>query len=157
MECDTRENYTTGYKFNDWEMRGVPVRIEIGPRDIENGECVFVRRDTLEKITVKLSEIDIKLGEILEQIQQNMYNECKANMKRRTSIATNLDEFVEKINTNQGFIKTMWCGSQECEDKIKDLTGAHSRCIPFEKENLGNKCVCCGKPANINIIWGRQY
>ena len=157
MECDTRENYTPGYKFNDWEMRGVPVRIEIGPRDIENGECVFVRRDTLEKITVKLSEIDIKLGEILEQIQQNMYNECKANMKRRTSIATNLDEFVEKINTNQGFIKTMWCGSQECEDKIKDLTGAHSRCIPFEKENLGNKCVCCGKPANINIIWGRQY
>ena len=157
MECDTRENYTPGYKFNDWEMRGVPVRIEIGPRDIENGECVFVRRDTLEKITVKLSEIDIKLGEILEQIQQNMYNECKANMKRRTSIATNLDEFVEKINTNQGFIKTMWCGSQECEDKIKDLTGAHSRCIPFERENLGNKCVCCGKPANINIIWGRQY
>ena len=157
MECDIRENYTPGYKFNDWEMRGVPVRIEIGPRDIENGECVFVRRDTLEKITVKLSEIDIKLGEILEQIQQNMYNECKANMKRRTSIATNLDEFVEKINTNQGFIKTMWCGSQECEDKIKDLTGAHSRCIPFEKENLGNKCVCCGKPANINIIWGRQY
>ena len=78
MECDTRENYTPGYKFNDWEMRGVPVRIEIGPRDIENGECVFVRRDTLEKITVKLSEIDIKLGEILEQIQQNMYNECKA-------------------------------------------------------------------------------
>ena len=157
MECDTRENYTPGYKFNDWEMRGVPVRIEIGPRDIENGECVFVRRDTLEKITVKLGEIDTKLGEILEQIQQNMYNECKANMKRRTSIATNLDEFVEKINTNQGFIKTMWCGSQECEDKIKDLTGAHSRCIPFERENLGNKCVCCGKPANINIIWGRQY
>ena len=157
MECDTRENYTPGYKFNDWEMRGVPVRIEIGPRDIENGECVFVRRDTSEKITVKLSEIDTKLGETLEQIQENMYNECLANMKRRTSVASNLDEFVEKINTNQGFIKTMWCGNKECEDKIKDLTGAHSRCIPFEKENLGNKCVCCGKPANINIIWGRQY
>ena len=157
MECDTRENYTPGYKFNDWEMRGVPARIEIGPRDIENGECVIVRRDTSEKITVKLEKLETKLGETLEKIQKNMYDECMKNMQKRTSTATNLDEFIEKINTNQGFIKTMWCGDEECENKIKELTGAHSRCMPFEKEHIGDKCVCCGKPADKYIIWGRQY
>ena len=156
IECDTRD-YTPGYKFNDWEMKGVPIRIEIGPRDIENGECVFVRRDTHEKTTIRLDEIEIKLGEILEQIQENMYNQCKENMKKKTSIAHTLDEFIEKINTNQGFIKTMWCGSQECEDKIKEQTGAHARCIPFKQECVGDKCVVCGKPADTFIIWGRQY
>lgn len=157
IECDTRENYTPGYKFNDWEMRGVPVRIEIGPKDIENGQCVLVRRDTLEKTIIKLNELDEKLGELLEKIQTNMYNECKANVERRTSVAKDLDEFIEKINSNQGYVKTMWCGNQECEDKIKELTGAHSRCIPFEKEHIGNKCVCCGKEADTYIVWGRQY
>ena len=157
IECDTRESYTPGYKFNKWEMKGVPVRIEIGPRDIEKGECIFVRRDTFEKITVKLEEIETKLGEVLENIQENMYNECKKNMEKRTSIAENLNEFVEKINTNQGFIETMWCGKQECEDKIKELTGAHSRCMPFNQKQIGNKCVCCGAPAKIFMIWGRQY
>lgn len=156
IECDTRD-YTPGYKFNDWEMKGVPIRIEIGPRDIENGECVLVRRDTHEKTTIRLNEIEIKLGEILEQIQENMYNQCKENMKKKTSIAHTLDEFIEKINTNQGFIKTMWCGSQECEDKIKEQTGAHARCIPFKQECVGDKCVVCGKPADTFIIWGRQY
>jgi len=157
IECDTRESYTPGYKFNEWEMKGVPVRIEIGPRDIEKGECIFVRRDTFEKITVKLEEIETKLGEVLENIQENMYNECKKNMEERTSIAEDLNEFVEKINTNQGFIETMWCGKQECEDKIKELTGAHSRCMPFNQKQIGNKCVCCGAPAKIFMIWGRQY
>ena len=157
MECDTRENYTPGYKFNDWEMRGVPVRIELGPRDIEKGECVLVRRDTSEKIVTGINEISKKLGEVLSEIQKNMYDECKENMEKRTSIAHNLDEFVEKINTNQGLVKTMWCGNEECENKIKELTGAHSRCMPLEKENIDNKCVCCGKPADKYIIWGRQY
>ena len=157
IECDTRESYTPGYKFNEWEMKGVPVRIEIGPRDIEKGECIFVRRDTFEKITVKLEEIETKLGEVLENIQENMYNECKKNMEERTSIAEDLNEFVEKINTNQGFIETMWCGKQECEDKIKESTGAHSRCMPFNQKQIGNKCVCCGAPAKIFMIWGRQY
>ena len=138
-------------------MRGVPTRIELGPRDIENGECVVVRRDTSEKIVVKLDELETKLEKILDDIQINMFNECKANMERRTSIVHNLDEFVEKINTNQGLIKSMWCGSEECENKIKELTGAHSRCMPFEKEVIGDKCVCCGKPADKYIIWGRQY
>lgn len=157
MEVDVRENYTPGYKFNDWEMRGVPVRIEIGPRDIENGECVFVRRDNQEKITVKLDEIESTLKEVLEQIQENMFNECKERMIARTTVAKNMDEFVKNINENQGYVKAMWCGKQECEDKIKELTGAHSRCIPFEKEHISDKCVCCGKEAKEFVIWGRQY
>ena len=157
IKCDTREDYTPGYKFNEWEMKGVPVRIEIGPKDIEKGECVFVRRDIFEKITVKFEDVEKRLGEVLEDIQENMYKECKKNTEKRTTIANNLDEFVEKINTNQGFIKTMWCGKQECEDKIKELTGAHSRCMPFNQEQIGDKCVCCGAPAKIYMIWGRQY
>ena len=157
IKCDTREDYTPGYKFNEWEMKGVPVRIEIGPKDIEKGECVFVRRDTFEKIAVKFEDVGKRLGKVLEAIQENMYEECKRNMEKRTTTANNLDEFVEKINTNQGFIKTMWCGKQECEDKIKELTGAHSRCMPFNQEQIGDKCVCCGAPAKIYMIWGRQY
>jgi len=157
MEVDTRENYTPGYKFNDWEMRGVPVRIEIGPRDIENGECVFVRRDNQEKIVVKLDKIEEKLKEVLEEIQENMFNECKNRMIEKTTIATNMDEFIKNINENQGYVKAMWCGSEECEDKVKELTGAHSRCIPFEEEHISDKCVCCGKDAKEFVIWGRQY
>ena len=157
MEIDTRENYTPGYKFNDWEMRGVPVRIEIGPRDIENGECVFVRRDTSEKITVKLENIEETLKDILEKIQINMFEECKKRMYDRTTEAHNMDEFIKNINENQGYVKAMWCGNVECENKIKELTGAHSRCIPFNKEHIGDKCVYCGKDAKEFVIWGRQY
>lgn len=157
MEIDVRDNYTPGYKFNDWEMRGVPVRIELGPRDIENNVCVVVRRDTAEKIVINLDELNEKLQEILEDIQKNMYEECKRIRENRTTTALNLDEFVKNINENQGYIKTMWCGDEECENKIKELTGAHSRCIPFEQEHIGDKCVCCGKDAKHMVIWGRQY
>ena len=157
MEIDLREQYSPGYKFNDWEMRGVPVRIELGPRDIENGECVIVRRDNSEKIVVKLDELETKLQEILDAIHENMYKECKERLINKTSIATNMDEFEKIINENQGYIKTMWCGNTECEDKIKELTGAHSRCIPFEQEQISDTCVYCGKKANTMIIWGRQY
>ena len=157
MEIDTRENYTPGYKFNDWEMRGVPVRIEIGPRDIENGQCIFVRRDTSEKITVKLDNIEKSLKDVLEKIQTNMFEECKKRMNERTTIAKDMDEFIKNINENQGYVKAMWCGEEECENKIKELTGAHSRCIPFNKENISDKCVCCGKDAKEFVIWGRQY
>lgn len=157
IELDDREKVSPGYKFNDWEMRGVPLRIEMGPRDIENGVCVLVRRDTNEKIEVKLTELDAKVGEILELIQQNMYDVCKKRMEAKTTIAHNLNEFQANINKEQGFIKAMWCGSAECEAKIKELTAAKSRCMPFEQEHIGDTCVCCGKPATKMVIWGRQY
>ena len=157
VELDLREQYSPGYKFNDWEMKGVPVRIEIGPRDIENGKCVVVRRDTLEKIEVNLDELSEKLGDILEAIQKNMYDICVQRVKDKTTIAKNMDEFIENLNTNQGYVKTMWCGDAECEDKIHEMTGAKSRCIPFEQEKIDDKCVCCGKPATKMVVWGRQY
>lgn len=157
MKIDLRENYTPGYKFNEWELKGVPVRIELGPRDIENGVCVVVRRDNSEKIIVKLEELNAKLSEILDDIQKNMYEDCKKILSEKTTIATDMDEFSKSMNEHQGFIKAMWCGDEACEDKIKELTGAKSRCIPFEQEHLSDKCVCCGKPADKMVVWGRQY
>ena len=157
VELDVRDQYSPGYKFNDWEMRGVPIRIEIGPRDIEAGKCVVVRRDTLEKIEVNLDVLSEKIGELLNDIHENMYNECKKRMDAKTSIATNMEEFKNALETNQGFVKTMWCGSAECEEKIHEITGAKSRCMPFEQEHLGDKCVCCGKTADKMVVWARQY
>lgn len=157
VEVDLRENVTPGFKFNDWEMRGVPVRIEQGPRDIENGVVVLVRRDNGEKLVVKQEELEETLENLLEQIQQDMFKECEVRRVQKTTVAKTLDEFIKNINENQGFIKTMWCGDEECENKIKEETGAHSRCIPFEQEHLSDTCVVCGKPAKHMVIWGRQY
>ena len=157
VKLDTRDQYSTGYKFNDWEMRGVPVRIELGPRDIEQGKAVLVRRDTGEKVEVSLEQMEAKLGELLEQIQENMYQQVLKRTKEKTTIAKNMDEFIKNMEENQGYVKTMWCGKESCEDKIKELTGAHSRCNPFEQEDLGDTCVCCGEKAKHMVIWGRQY
>ena len=157
VELDNRNNYTVGYKFNDWEMKGVPVRIEIGPKEIEHGEVIVTRRDTLEKMPVKIDELPEKMEELLKDIHNSMFNTCKKRMKEKTTVALNMDEFIKNIDENQGFVKTMWCGSQECEDKIKELTGAPSRCIPFEQEHLSDTCVCCGKKADKMVVWGRQY
>ena len=157
VKLDIRENYSTGYKFNDWEMRGVPVRIEMGPRDIENGVCTVVRRDTLEKQEIKIEELTKQLGELLENIQANMFAECKKTMEQKTTSATTIEEFCKQMEENQGFIKAMWCGEEACEDKIRELTGAKSRCIPFEQKAISDKCVCCGKPADKMVVWGRQY
>ena len=157
MEIDLRDQVSPGYKFNYWEMKGVPIRIEIGPRDIENGECIIVRRDTSEKITVSLNELENKIKELLKNIHVNMFQTCKKRMEDKTTVAHNLEEFQENMSKEQGFIKAMWCGSSECEAKIKELTYATSRCIPFEQEHIGDTCVCCGKKADKMVIWGRQY
>ncbi len=157
MELDLRDNYTPGFKFNDWEMRGVPVRIEIGPRDIENGVAVLVRRDTLEKETVELTNLENRISELLEEIQKNMYDICLKRREEKTTVAYTLDEILNNLNENQGYVKTMWCGDTACEDKVKEVTGAHSRCIPFEQEHLADTCPVCGKKATTMIVWGRQY
>lgn len=156
-ELDARDNYTPGYKFNYWEMKGVPVRLEIGPRDIENNQCVLVRRDTLEKETVSLANVNKRIAELLEEIQTNMFKMAEENTKKKTTVAKTLEEFEKNINENQGYVKTMWCGSSECEEKIHELTGAKSRCIPFNQEHISDTCVCCGKPASKMVVWGRQY
>ena len=157
VHADFRKQVSPGAKFNDCEMRGIPLRLEMGPRDIENNECVLVRRDTSEKITVKLDNLEDTITGLLEDIQKNMYEMSKKRMADKTTEAHTLDEFVNKMNENQGFIRAMWCGSEECEAKIKDLTAAKSRCMPFKQEMIDDKCVCCGKPANKLVIWARQY
>jgi len=146
-----------GWKFSESEMRGIPVRIEIGPRDIENNQAVLVRRDTNEKITVSLDEIVARTGELLDTIQMEMLERAKAHREAHTYEATDFSTFTQIIEEKPGFVKAMWCGSQECEDKIKELTGATSRCMPFKQETLSDKCICCGKPAAKMVYWGRAY
>ena len=146
-----------GWKFSESEMRGIPVRVEIGPRDIENNMAVLVRRDTHEKLTVSLDELAEKVEELLDTIQHDMLERARAHRDAHTYVATNFDEFVETINEKPGFVKAMWCGCKECEDKIKEATAATSRCIPFKQEQLSDKCVCCGKPATKMVYWGRAY
>ena len=146
-----------GFKFAEQEMRGIPVRIECGPKDIESNQAVVVRRDTREKITVSLDELAVKVQEILDSIQNDMLETARAHRDAHTYVARTYEEFVQTINEKPGFIKAMWCGCQECEDKIKEDTAATSRCIPFEQEQLSDTCVCCGKPAKKMVYWGRAY
>ena len=157
MKLDDRDNYSTGFKFNDWEMRGVPVRIEIGPRDLENNQAVLVRRDSGEKEVVELSKLDERLESLLEEIQKDMFEVCKTRRVEKTKVATTLDEMIKLMEEDQCFLKTMWCEDVECENKIKELTGAHSRCIPFEQEHLSDVCPVCGRKATKMVVWGRQY
>ena len=156
-KVDLRDNYTPGFKYNDWEMRGVPVRIEIGPRDIENGVAMIVRRDTLEKETVELTNLENRISELLEEIHNNMFNECVKRREEKTTVAYSLDEIVKNLEENQGYVKTMWCEDVACEEKIKEVTGAHSRCMPFAQEQLADICPVCGKKATKMVVWGRQY
>ena len=151
-------NNTPGWKFAEYEMKGVPVRIELGPRDIEAGQCVVVTRHNREKTVVALDEIETVITQKLEEVRQGIYQKALENRERRTYIAHNMDEITEALNKNgDGFVKAMWCGDEECEDKVKEITGVGSRCIPLEQENLGDTCVCCGKPAKHMVYWGKAY
>ena len=139
-------------------MRGFPVRIEIGPRDIENGECVVVRRDNHEKKTIRMDEISTYIPTLLEEIQKDMYDRAKAHLDSSIYEATEYDEFKKLIDEKPGFVRAMWCGDQECEDQIKADTTATSRCMPFENnEAISDKCICCGRPAKNLVIWGKAY
>jgi prolyl-tRNA synthetase len=146
-----------GYKFAEQEMRGIPLRVEVGPKDIEAGQAIVVRRDTREKVTVAFDELDAKIGELLEQMQKDMYERALAHRDANTHTATNWDEFTDIINTKQGFIKAMWCGDEDCETAIKDETGASTRCMPFNQEHIADTCVHCGKPAKKMVYFGRAY
>jgi prolyl-tRNA synthetase len=146
-----------GWKFNEYEMKGVPVRLEVGPKDIENKQVVLVRRDTLEKVVVPMDQLEEKLVELLDEIQTNLYNKALKHREERTSVAVTLDELKSSLETKPGFIKAMWCGELACEEKIKEDSGATSRCIPFEQENISDKCVCCGKDADKMVYWAKAY
>ena len=146
-----------GYKFAEQEMRGVPLRIEIGPRDIENGECVIVRRDTREKITCKLDALKETVGELLQTMQSDMYERAKKHLEEHTYKAKDAEEFRQIFAEKTGFVKGMWCSDRACEEKIKEEMSVTTRCIPFEQEKVGETCVCCGKPATKMVYWGKSY
>ena len=157
VKLDDSDN-SAGWKFSQYEMKGVPLRLEIGPRDIENNSCVLVSRVTREKKFVSLDNLAEEVKIALEEVYNQILNRAKENLVEKTSVATSLDEFVDIAENRPGFIKAMWCGDSECEDKIKDITGGvKSRCIPFNEEKLSDVCVCCGKPAKHMVVWGKQY
>ena len=146
-----------GWKFSEYEMKGVPIRLEVGPKDIENNQVVLARRDTSEKIVVSMDELETKVKELIDDIQKNLLEKARVSRDSKTYVAKNMDEFEKIINETPGFIKAMWCGDQACEDAIKEKTAATSRCIPFEQEEISDTCVCCGKKAKHMVYWGRAY
>jgi prolyl-tRNA synthetase len=146
-----------GWKFAEHEMKGVPLRLEIGPKYIESGQCVAVRRDSGEKIPVALTELEARIPAILEAVQKGLYDRAKKNLTDNTRPAVSLTEASNIIAEQGGFVKAMWCGSLECELKMKEEAGVSSRCIPFEQERVGERCAVCGKPAESMVIWGVAY
>ncbi|MCI8296320.1 MAG: proline--tRNA ligase [Lachnospiraceae bacterium] len=146
-----------GWKFSECEMRGIPLRVEIGPKDMEKEQAVLVRRDTHEKKIVALADLEKEVESLLDTIQGDMLERARTHRDTHTSTAVTWEELVETVNTKAGFIKAMWCGDRACEDKIKEETGATSRCMPFAQEHLADTCVCCGKPAKKMVYWGRAY
>lgn len=155
-DIDISDN-SPGWKFAQYEMKGVPLRLEIGPKDIEKNQCVLVRRDNREKTFVSLDELESKVTELLQAVHDGMYQKALENRERRTYVARTLDEMIQTANEHNGFIKAMWCGDAECEEKLKEVAGVSSRCIPFDQEHLSDTCVCCGKPAKAMVIWGKAY
>ena len=156
VKLDDSDN-SAGWKFAEYEMKGVPLRLEIGPKDIENNRCVVVRRDNGEKIFVSLDELETKIPELLEAVRDGLYRKAFDRRAAMTFTARDYAELKDIADNKPGFIKAMWCGDRECEDKLKDELGITSRCIPFEQEHLGDTCVCCGKPAKHMLYWGKAY
>ena len=156
VKLDDSDN-SAGWKFAEYEMKGVPLRLEIGPKDIENNRCVVVRRDNGEKIFVSLDELETKIPELLEAVRDGLYRKAFDRRAAMTFTARDYAELKDIADNKPGFIKAMWCGDRECEDKLKDELGITSRCIPFEQEHISDTCVCCGKPAKHMLYWGKAY
>ena len=146
-----------GWKFSEYEMKGIPLRIELGPKDIEAGQAVIARRDNHEKIVVALDELETKIGEILETMQADMLEKARQIRESHTVSVQTLEEMADYSKENNGFVKAMWCGNVECEEKVKEVAGLTSRCMPFDQENISDKCVCCGKKPKALVYWGKAY
>ena len=156
VKLDDSDN-SPGWKFAQYEMKGVPLRLEIGPKDLEKNQCVLVRRDTREKIFVSLDELETAIPAQLEALRKDLYQRALANREKRTWAATTMEEVKELAKANTGYIKTMWCGDLACEMKMKEEAGLSSRCMPFEQEHISDVCPCCGKPASKMVYWGVAY
>lgn len=146
-----------GWKFAEYEMKGIPLRLEVGPKDIEKNQVVLVRRDTREKIFTPIDTLEETVEKLLADIQMSLLEKAREMRDKKTYVAKTIEEFEQVINSTPGFIKAMWCGDQACEDLVKEKTGATARCMPFEQEELSDKCMCCGKPAKAMVYWGKAY
>ena len=146
-----------GWKFSEQEMRGIPVRVELGPKDVAAGQAVLVRRDTREKQIVPIENLAAVTAELLETIQKDLFEKALAHREAHTYDAVTYEEFSEIADTKPGFIRAMWCGEEACENKIKDDLSVTSRCIPGEQVHLADTCICCGKPAKKMVYWGKAY
>ena len=156
VKIDTSDN-SPGWKFAEYEMKGVPLRLEIGPKDIEKNQCVLVRRDNREKYFVSLDDLETEIPKLLDTVQDGLFQAALARRANMTYTAKTLEELKDIADNKPGFIKAMWCGSRECEEKLKEYAGVSSRCIPFEQEHIADTCVCCGKPADKMLYWGKAY
>ena len=157
VKLDDSEN-SPGWKFAEYEMKGVPLRIEIGPKDIAQNQCVAVERHNRSKSFIPLDRLVEGVGERLQSVHDGMYKKALENREQRTYSCTSIDEIKKVLEEKgDGFVKAMWCGDEACEDKVKELTGVGSRCIPFEQEQLDDRCVCCGRPAKCMVVWGKAY
>ena len=156
VKMDASDN-SPGWKFAEYEMKGVPLRLELGPKDMEKNQCVLVRRDSGEKSFVSLDGIEDTVAKMLDDIHAGLYARAKRNLEENTYPCATLAEVKEKMETQGGFAKTMWCGELACEMRMKEEAGVSSRCIPFEQERLSDVCACCGKPAKKMVYWGVAY
>ena len=157
VKLDDSDN-STGWKYSQYEMKGVPLRLELGPRDIENNSCVLVSRVSRQKFFVSLDNIEEEIEKALVSVHNELLERAQKNLEEKMSVARSYEEFLDAAENRPGFIKAMWCGDVECEDKLKEVTGGvKSRCIPFVEEHISDVCACCGKPAKHMVVWGRQY
>jgi prolyl-tRNA synthetase len=158
LQVDWDDEHTPGWKFNEWELRGVPLRLEIGPRDVKNGQVVLVRRDTRAKEMVPFENVRARAGELLEEIQADLLKRAEAFMESRTRRADSYEQFKQVMESEQrGFILAHWCDNPECESRIKDETGASIRCIPIEAEAEEGACLLCGGSSSHRVVFGRSY
>ena len=155
VRLDDRDNVSAGWKFNEWELKGVPVRLEVGPRDLEAGQVLCVRRDTFEKKPLPLDGLADAVKATLEDVHRNMFEIARAFRDEHTKVVHNMDELTAQVDG--GYAKAMWCGDQACEDRIKELTGATSRNMPFDQTPVGDTCVCCGKKADKVMYFAKAY
>jgi prolyl-tRNA synthetase len=157
VELDDRPQYTPGWKFNEWEMRGIPLRIEIGPKDVQNNQVVAARRDSGEKIVIKDEELTTAVRNLLKEIQKSLFEKARKFLEEHITIVRSYDEFKKVLEEKGGFIKACWCSSDFCEEKIKEETGATIRLIPFEKQEIFGSCIYCGKEANKIAYFAKSY
>ena len=146
-----------GWKFSEYEMKGVPLRLEVGPKDIENNQVVLVRRDTREKMIVSMDDLEARIPALLDEIHDALYEKAVKRQEEMTTTVTTPEEMRDAADNKPGFIKAMWCNELACEEKIKEVYGLSSRCMPFEQEKVADTCICCGKETDTMVYWGKAY